>query len=355
MNNYCIIMAGGIGSRFWPLSKNNFPKQFLDIFGTGKSFIRSTFERFQPMVPDQNFLVVTNAAYKDMVLQQLPELKADQVLCEPMRRNTAPCIAYASYHILSKCNKANIVVTPSDHLVTNEREFQRIINMGLDYVDQPENKNALLTIGIQPSRPETGYGYIEIPAETMRENKESRVVKMADFKEKPNLEVAKKFVAAGNYMWNSGIFIWSLDGILNAFNAFLPDLVEVFEKGKDKFGTDMEQTFINEHFGDCPNISIDFGVMEHAKDRFTIPADFGWSDIGTWGSLYTHAEHDADGNAVRNPAVIHESHNCIVNVEEGVQTIVQGLDDCLVAYRDKSLIVCKISEEQRIKNWVEEL
>ena len=289
MNNYCIIMAGGIGSRFWPLSKDNYPKQFLDILGTGKSFIRSTYERFSPVIPDENFLVVTNKAYKQLVLEHLPMLHPDQVLCEPARRNTAPCIAYAAYHIQSRCKEANIVVTPADHLVTNEVEFQRIIRLGFDFL--AKNQNALMTIGIKPSRPETGYGYIQCGSrrdEVGSRNEE--VVKVEMFKEKPDYETAVKFVKEGNYLWNSGIFLWTLDGIMQAFKQYLPEMVEVFEKGKNDFGTANEQAFIDAHFIESPNISIDYGVMERSPNRFTIPADFGWSDIGTWGSLFTHAK-----------------------------------------------------------------
>ncbi|MCQ2300534.1 MAG: mannose-1-phosphate guanylyltransferase [Bacteroidales bacterium] len=358
MQNYCIIMAGGIGSRFWPLSKNDYPKQFIDIFGTGKSFIRATFERFLPVVPAENFIVVTNAAYKSLVLEHIPELKPDQVLCEPMRRNTAPCLAYANYHIqsiLPKGEEANIVVSPADHLVTNEGEFQRIITMGFDFVSQQEHQDALLTIGINPSRPETGYGYIEVPQEIIAQGKTSRVVNVANFKEKPNLEKAKEFLAAGNFFWNSGIFIWSLKGIQQAFCNFLPDMVALFDQGRDKFGTEEEQQFINDHFAQCENISIDYGVMERSQSRYTIPADFGWSDIGTWGSFYTHAEHDANGNALLGKIVVNECQNSVVNIEEGTDCIVQGMDHCLVAYRNRSLLVCKLDDEQRIKEWVEEL
>ena len=230
MNNYCIIMAGGIGSRFWPLSKDNYPKQFLDILGTGKSFIRSTYERFSPVIPDENFLVVTNKAYKHLVLEHLPMLRPDQVLCEPARRNTAPCIAYAAYHIQSRCADANIVVTPADHLVTNEVEFQRIIRLGFDFL--AKNPQALVTIGIKPSRPETGYGYIQVP----KQESLPEVVKVEMFKEKPNFDTAVKFVAEGNYFWNSGIFLWTLDGIMQAFRQYLPEMVEVFEKGIYNFG-----------------------------------------------------------------------------------------------------------------------
>ncbi len=342
-------MAGGIGSRFWPLSKDNYPKQFLDILGTGKSFIRSTYERFSPVIPDENFLVVTNKAYKHLVLEHLPMLRPDQVLCEPARRNTAPCIAYAAYHIQSRCADANIVVTPADHLVTNEVEFQRIIRLGFDFLDK--NPNALMTIGIKPSRPETGYGYIQVP----KQNQLPEVVKVEMFKEKPNYDTAVKFVAEGNYFWNSGIFLWTLDGIMNAFRQHLPEMVEVFEKGIYNFGTPEEQDFINDHFVDCPNISIDYGVMEKSPDTYTIPADFGWSDIGTWGSLFTHAKKDENGNAKRGKVVSVDNKNTIINIEEGTEAVVEGLEDYLVAYRDHSLLVCKLHDEQQIKVWIEGL
>ena len=347
MDRYCVIMAGGIGSRFWPLSKNNYPKQFLDVLGTGKSFIRATFERFLPVVPAEHFLVVTNAAYKHLVLEQLPELRADQVLCEPMRRNTAPCIAYATWHILSQCPEASVAVTPADHLVTNEREFQRVIGQGLDFVEQ--HRDALMTIGIRPSRPETGYGYIEV--DTPQEG----IVPVASFKEKPDLETAKRFVADGRYFWNSGIFLWSTDAIMSAFRQYLPDMAALFDEGRGSFGTPAEQEFINRQFERCENISIDYGVMERSKSRYTVAADFGWSDIGTWGSLYTHAAHDAAGNAVGGKAVLVDTKDSVVNIEPGYEAIVQGVDHCLVALRDRSLLVCRLDDEQQIKHWVERL
>lgn len=346
-------MAGGIGSRFWPLSKDNYPKQFLDILGTGKSFIRSTFDRFLPIVPAENFLVVTNAAYKDLVLEHLPQIKPDQVLCEPMRRNTAPCIAYATYHIMAKCKDANIVVTPADHLVTNEVEFQRIISKAFDFVAQPEHNEALLTIGIQPTRPETGYGYIQVGEES--EAKLGTVVKLKSFTEKPNLEKAKQFLVAGNYFWNSGIFVWSMSGIKTAFDTYLPEIVEVFDRGKNVFATGGEQEFINANFADCTNISIDYGVMEKSPNTYTIPADFGWSDIGTWGSLFTHATKDNNNNAVTGKVVLVNTNDTIVNIQEGVEAVVQGLENYLVAYRDNSLLICKLTDEQKIKEWITEL
>ncbi len=348
-------MAGGIGSRFWPLSKDNMPKQFLDILGTGKSFIRATFERFLPLVPPRNFIVVTNAAYKHLVLEHLPELKEDQVLCEPMRRNTAPCIAYATWHILAHSPEASIAVTPADHLVTNSVEFARVIGQGLDFVEQ--HRDALMTIGIHPTRPETGYGYIEVEKES------AEIIPVKNFKEKPDLETAKRFVADGRYFWNSGIFLWSTDAIRSAFSQFLPDMAALFDEGKADFGTAREQEFINRQFARCENISIDYGVMERvvaaSADRrltmHTVCADFGWSDVGPWGSLYTHAAHDPAGNAVNGSAVLEGTTSSVVNIEPGYQAIVEGLDGYLVALRDKSLLVCRLSDEQQIKHWVERL
>ena len=353
-NRYCIIMAGGIGSRFWPLSKNNYPKQFLDILGTGKSFIRSTFERFLPVVPAENFLVVTNAAYKALVLEHLPELKPDQVLCEPMRRNTAPCIAYANYRILSRTPEASIVVTPADHLVTNEVEFQRIIRVGMDFVEDPAHRDALLTIGIKPSRPETGYGYIEV-SDPSAATAKAEVLPVVNFREKPDLETAKQYLAAGRYLWNAGIFVWSLQGIRNAYHDYLPAMEQLFDQGRSLFGSEKEQAFIDGMFAQCENISIDYGVMERSPNRFTIPADFGWSDIGTWGSLYEHAAHDAAKNAVSGHAVLEDTRCSVVNIEPGYEAVVQGMDRCLVALRDHSLLVCRLDDEQNIKHWIERL
>ena len=346
-------MAGGIGSRFWPLSKDSRPKQFLDILGTGKSFIRATFERFLPLVPAEHFVVVTNAAYKHLVLEQLPELEADQVLCEPMRRNTAPCIAYATWHILSQCPEASVAVTPADHLVTNEHEFQRIIGQGLDFVEA--HRDALMTIGIRPSRPETGYGYIEVKPEVEGRKSEAGIVPVESFKEKPDIDTAKRFVADGHYFWNSGIFLWSTDAVMAAFRRHLPAMAALFDEGRDAFGTPQEQAFIDRQFKRCENISIDYGIMEKSESRYTIAADFGWSDIGTWGSLYTHAAHDHAANAINGNAVVVDTRDSVVNIEPGYEAIVQGLDHFLVALRDHSLLVCRLDDEQQIKHWVEKL
>lgn len=348
-NNFCVIMAGGVGARFWPLSTEAQPKQFLDVMGTGKSFIRATFERFLPSVPKENFLVVTSAIYKAQVMEHLPELSESQILLEPMRRNTAPCIAYASFRIKSVCDNANVVVTPADHLVTNTIEFNRIINKGLDYVS---THNSILTIGIKPSRPETGYGYIKQDSET----EVSEVYEVESFKEKPSLEIAKQYLSEGSYLWNSGIFLWNNNAILSEFKTQLPAMYADFEKGEDAYNTDDEQTFIDNLYPACQSISIDYGIMEGAESRCVIPADFGWSDIGTWGSLYTHLEKNEDANAsVGGKVVFDKSIGCVVNLPADHNAIIEGLDGYLVAYYNKNLIVCKLDDEQEIKNLVEKL
>ena len=339
-------MAGGVGSRFWPFSTNERPKQFLDFFGTGRSLLRMTYERLDGIVPASNVFVVTNKIYKETILEQLPELEENQVLLEPMRRNTAPCIAYAVYRIRKQNPKANIVVLPSDHLITNEKEFQRVITEGLRFV---ANNDALLTLGMKPTRPETGYGYIQLG------NGGEDLRKVKTFTEKPNLEKAKQFLAAGSYFWNSGIFVWSMNGIKTAFDTYLPEIVEVFDRGKEVFATVGEQEFINANFADCTNISIDYGVMEKSPNTYTIPANFGWSDIGTWGSLFNHAAKDINNNAVAGKVVLVNTNGTIVNIQEGVEAVVQGLENYLVAYRDNSLLICKLTDEQKIKEWIAEL
>ncbi len=342
-------MAGGVGSRFWPLSTEESPKQFLDVLGTGKSFIRATFERFLPLVPAKNFLVVTSAQYKAQVMEHLPELSEDQILLEPMRRNTAPCIAYASFRIKAMCAgaDANVVVTPSDHFVTNSTEFQRIVRLGLNYVGENET---LMTIGIKPSRPETGYGYIQLGEVTHQDE----VYNVQSFKEKPNLQTAEGYLESGDYMWNSGIFLWSNETILKEYQTQLPQMFEEFSKGC--YVCPDEQDFIDKLYPNCQSISIDYGVMEGAKNRCVIPADFGWSDIGTWGSLYTHLDKDHHQNAAVGAQVVFEnSKNCVVNLPVGHNAIIQGLDGYLIAFNDGNLIVCRVEDEQDIKLWGEKL
>ena len=364
-NNYCVIMAGGVGSRFWPFSRNKKPKQFLDFFGTGRSLLQMTIDRFRPIVPIENILIVTNVIYRDLVLEQIPDLKAEQVLCEPARRNTAPCIAYAAARIKAMeamrrkgdeamRRKARIVVAPSDHLILQEETFRQTIQQGFDFI---ENNDALLTLGMKPTRPETGYGYIQM-GEVAREasySLEARgndICKVKAFTEKPNLELAKVFLESGDFLWNSGIFIWSLDSILNAFQEFLPEMANKFAEGDKVMGTADEDAFIQQMFPTCPSISIDYGVMEKAKNVHVIPSDFGWSDLGTWGSLYELSDKDENENVtLHSDATYYDSHGNIVTLPKGRLAVVQGLEDCIVAESDGVLLICKRDAEQQIRQF----
>lgn len=393
-NNYIVIMAGGVGSRFWPMSTEEKPKQFLDVLGIGKTLLQQTVARFKTIAPAENILIVTSAKYKELVTEQCPELLESNILLEPCMRNTAPCIAYAAYKIKGVNAKANIVVAPSDHLITNEAEFVRVIENGLEFT---ANNETLLTLGIQPHRPETGYGYIQATSplisnyelgiknkggicigsegesyETMPDVAtnfppsggteggtlgrgivtEGGVRRVTAFKEKPNLETAQEYVAAGNYFWNSGIFLWSLKSILNAFESHLPELAELFQKGANVYNTNKEQAFIDELFPTCMNISIDYGIMEKADNIYVQPADFGWSDLGTWGSLWEKRERCEQGNTVVGEKVhVFESSNCIVNMPKDKKVVIQGLNNCIVVEDNDVLLICKKEEEQRIKEF----
>ncbi len=345
-NNYCIIMAGGVGSRFWPFSTNERPKQFLDFFGTGRSLLRMTYERLDGIVPASNVFVVTNKIYKETILEQLPELEENQVLLEPMRRNTAPCIAYAVYRIRKQNPKANIVVLPSDHLITNEKEFQRIITEGLRFV---ANNDALLTLGMKPTRPETGYGYIQLG------NGGEDLRKVKTFTEKPNLEMAKVFLASGEFAWNSGMFLWRADVIIEQFNQHLSEVADKFAEGDDVYGTDNEQAFINRIYPQCQNISIDYGVMEKADNVYVMLADFGWSDLGTWSSLHEITPKDNEGNAVAKcKAMLYNAKNNMIALPEGELAVIEGLDGYLVARDNGVLLICKKDEEAKIRQYVKD-
>jgi len=350
-NTYCVIMAGGIGSRFWPMSRTAYPKQFLDILGTGQSLIQMTYNRLTKLCPPENVLIVTNDLYKDLVLEQLPDLKPDQVLCEPSRRNTAPCIAYANYRILSQNPNAKMVVAPSDHLILNEDEFVATIKSALE---QTEANQSLVTLGIKPSRPDTGYGYIQF---VEQENGVSENVKrVKTFTEKPELAIAKEFLASGDFYWNSGIFIWSLSAIQKAFEEHLSEVNDIFKEGADKFGTPEEEAFIKNAYEICPNISIDYGIMEKAEKVYVVLSDFGWSDLGTWGSLYTHIEHDSKANAaIGKNVMLYNSSNNIVHVPENKLVVLQGLDDYIVVESNDVLLVCKKEDEQQIKKFVSDI
>jgi mannose-1-phosphate guanylyltransferase len=345
-NNFCVIMSGGIGSRFWPFSKEGYPKQFLDFFGTGRSLLQNTFDRFSKIVPAENIFVVTNDAYKDLTREQLPQLTDGQILLEPIRRNTAPAIAFATYHIKAINPDANIVVAPSDHLILKEDQFIADINKGLNFV---ATHPVLMTLGIKPNRPETGYGYIQ-----MGEDSENGIHKVKTFTEKPNREIAEVFMKSGEFVWNSGIFLWNVNSIVDAFQKYLPDIFVKFNDGADYFNTPREKEFIDSAFPFCSSISIDYGILEKADNVFVNVSDFGWSDLGTWGSLHEMAKKDSSGNAVLHDKVLYvESYDNIVAVKDKNKLVVlQGLEGYIVAEADNVLLICQKNEEQRIKHFV---
>lgn len=348
-NNYCVIMAGGIGARFWPMSKTSRPKQFIDILGTGRTLIQQTFDRFLKTCPRENIYIVTNERYKNIIMDQLPGIKEHQVLCEPMRRNTAPAIAYAAFKINEINPKASLVVAPSDHIILKEDVFTDVI---LSALEAASNNDWLLTLGITPSRPDTGYGYIQF-CDDKPFVKDERLRKVKTFTEKPNLELAKTFLESGDFLWNSGIFIWSLKSILAAFDKHLPEVSALFKEGSGIYGTDKEQEFINRIFSVCKNISIDYGVMEKAENVYVLASDFGWSDLGTWGSLFDIRQKDENNNAIVGKNVISfGSKNCIVNMPGEKLVVLQGLDDYIVVEDDGILLVCRKKDEQHIRDIV---
>lgn len=340
-------MAGGIGSRFWPMSRTAFPKQFIDILGTGQSLIQQTFERLSKITPKENIYIVTNEDYKALVIEQLG-VNADQVLCEPSRRNTAPCIAYANYKIASVNPNANIIVAPADHLILKEAEFIKVIEQALEYTAQ---NDALVTLGIKPSRPDTGYGYIQFD-----DKNEGDLKKVKTFTEKPNLELAKEFVKSGEFSWNSGMFIWSLSSIQKAFEALMPELDGLFKENLEHFGTKNETLAVEDIYSVCKSVSIDYGIMEKAENVHVISADIGWSDLGTWGSIYTHIKHDENQNAlIGKNVMMYNSSNCIVSVPKDKLVVLQGLDDYIVVESNNTLLVCKKEDEQQIKQFVTDI
>ena len=348
INNHLVIMAGGVGSRFWPMSTTECPKQFIDVLGTGKTLLQLTVERFGKLISPENIWVVTNQKYADIVAQQLPDMPRTNILCEPCRRNTAPCIAYVSWRIKSKDPKANIVVSPSDHVVLNSAEFQRVINACLTFT---ADSDAIVTLGMKPTRPETGYGYIQadLGSNSLR-NKE--IFRVDSFREKPDLETAKKYISQKNYYWNAGIFIWNVNTIVNAFRIYQPQMAKIFESMLPIFGTEKEQETVDRLFPECENISVDYAIMEKAEEIFVCPADFGWSDLGTWGSLQQQTKKDLYGNAcIGQDISLFESHNCIVHTTQEKKVVIQGLDGYIVAENNDTLLICKLSEEQRIKQF----
>lgn len=344
-------MAGGIGSRFWPMSRTSQPKQFLDILGTGETLIQQTFRRLKRICPEQNIYIVTNDIYRDLVNAQLQGLTPEQVICEPSRKNTAPCIAYANQKIALKNPNANIVVAPADHLILKEDEFVRVMNLALSYT---ETNDCLVTLGITPSRPDTGYGYIQY--DNNFSTPEDEIKKVKTFTEKPDLELAKQFIESGEFCWNSGMFIWSLKSIDKAFDKLLPEVNSLFKEGADKYNTAEEESFINKTYSLSKNISIDYGIMEKSTNVFVISADIGWSDLGTWGSIYTHLPQDENKNAIVGESVLmYDSSNNIVNVPKDKLVVLQGLDDFIVVESDKILLVCKKQDEQKIKEFVNDI
>lgn len=345
-NRYCIIMAGGIGSRFWPKSRQSMPKQFLDILGTGKSFIRHTFERFVPMVPAEHFLVVTNRKYKGLVLEHLPELSEEQVLCEPVGRNTAPCIAYAAYLLLAENPDAEMIVTPSDHLILNETDFRSIIGECLSFA---RANDALLTVGIKPTRPDTGYGYIQV-------SDDSPISKVKCFTEKPDLELAQTFLRCGEFFWNSGIFVWKARTIVEAFRRYLPDLDALFSSLGQATGSDARQTLVEQIFAECRPISIDYGIMEKADNVYVRCGEFGWSDVGTWGSVYQHARKDRYANAApAEGCYLYDTRSSIVSLPPEKVAVISGLKEYIVVDTDDVLMICPRAEEQNIKKFIDEV
>ena len=348
-NHYCIIMAGGAGSRFWPLSRNERPKQFLDILGVGKTFIQQTYERMAKVVPKENILVVTGSIHKSLVKEQLPELSDDQLLLEPLRRNTAPCIAYATYKLLTKDPDALVVVAPADHLILNEAEFVNVVN---DCFSFAEKGNELVTIGIKPTRPETGYGYIQVnPKKPLPEA--DNAYKVKTFTEKPNAEMAKVFMDSGEFFWNSGLFIWTLQTIKQELEASLPEVASLFDVGEDVYYTAREKEFIANAYSECRNISIDYGVMEKAKNVSVFCADFGWSDLGTWGSLYIHSQKDEKLNVVDAEHVfMKDISNSIIKSTTNRFIVLNELDSYLVVDTDNVLFISPRGNDDEIKDFI---
>ena len=348
-NSYCIIMAGGVGSRFWPLSRHARPKQFLDILGTGRSFLQQTYDRFSKFIPKENFLIVTNVKYREIVLEQLPQLNDEQILLEPLRRNTAPCLAYAVYKIKSKTPDANLIVAPSDHLILKEEEFIQQIKNGIYFARE---NNALLTLGVKPNRPETAYGYIQVKKKTDF-NELDNLFKVKTFTEKPDAQMARIFIDSGEFYWNSGIFIWSLETIIEALNEYLPDISSLFRKGEKLYNTADEVHFINKTYSECQAISIDYGIMEKAKNVYVLTADFGWSDMGSWTTLYESRPKDEKGNAITGDNILtYDTSNCIVNINSEKIAVLQGLDGYIIAESDDIFMICKREDEDQIKKFV---
>lgn len=339
-------MAGGIGSRFWPFSRTDFPKQFHDVLGTGKSLLQQTVDRFKNICPQENIYIVTNSTYKDLVLEQLHFLNESQVLLEIVGKNTAPCIAYAAYKIRTKNEDANIVIAPSDHIILKEEEYERRLNIALK---ESAEKEVLVTLGIKPSRPDTGYGYIRF------EESKNNAHHVLNFTEKPQLEVAKAFVSSGEYVWNAGIFVFRASTIIKAFEKFETELAQQFADGSSKYYTSEEQTFVDNVYQNCKNISIDYAVMERAENVFVVLSDIGWSDLGTWKSLYEIRDKNDDANVLDGNIATYDTKDCIIKTPKDRLVVAQGLEGYIVAEYDNVLMICKKDEEQKVKEFVADI
>jgi len=351
-NTYCVILAGGIGSRFWPMSKKSMPKQFIDIHGTGMTFLQQTYNRYKPLCPKENIYIITSIHYRDLVLSQIPELDESQILLEPIRRNTGPCIAYACHRIQAVNPKANIVVAPSDHHIQNEEALLQQISKGLKFVS---DHDALLTLGVPPGRPETRYGYIQIESNKSISSVEN-LHKVKTFTEKPGLELAKIFVESGEFFWNSGIFIWSLQSILKAFKTHLGNVYDLFEKGKKLYGTTDEAAFLKKTYSECQNVSIDYGILEKAENVYVLCSDLEWSDLETWGTLYDNTPKDVDGNVVLgNDVMLYHTKNCIINMPADKLVVIQGLEGYIVVESDQTLMICRKDDEHLIRQFVNDV
>lgn len=341
-HTYVAIMAGGVGSRFWPGSREARPKQFLDMLGVGKSLLRLTFERFLPICPASNIFIVTNAAYKNLILEQIPELTDNQILCEPSRNNTGPCVAYTAFKLAALDPNANFIIAPSDHIVLKENAFLEKIQLALDFTAA---NDALVTLGIQPSRPDTGYGYIQMENEAT-----PGIFKVKRFTEKPDLDTAKQFIASGEYLWNAGIFIWNVRTILAAYKNLSPDIFSILQQGNGLWNTSDEQDFIDKNYPTTPNISVDFAIMEKAQNVFTVPAEFGWSDLGTWASLHTECPKDERGNLLQSDHILAlDVTNCLVRTPAGKLVVLKDLNDYIIVDEGDVLLVYPKSKEQEIK------
>lgn len=345
-NYYAVIMAGGIGTRFWPMSTSEFPKQFHDMLGVGESLLQRTFARFEKLIPSENILISTNRKYKKLVLEQLPNISEKQLLLEPVMRNTAACILYAALKINALNKNAVMVIAPSDHWIENEEEFLK--NIETSFKESSKN-DVLMTLGIKPSNPNTGYGYIQFKGD-------NEIKEVQNFTEKPNIKTAKQFISEGNYLWNAGIFVWSSQSILKAFKKSLPKMESLFRIGDKVWNTDFEDDFIEDNYAKAESISIDFGIMEKANNVKVLPVEFGWDDLGTWGSLYDKLPKDNQNNAVVNAATIfRDASNNIVRTQKGKHVVIQGLDNFIVVEKDNVLLICPKDQEQNIKEIVAEV